>query len=88
MILGGVVVSTFAYVAAKRQRTVLADAMRLDGFTGAEVARALRYHDRGQRDCMADYCREIVERNAFGNGPAATMQRDWTRADAYREYVE
>lgn len=82
-IVGSLMVMGFGAAMARGEKRRLIDAMQRDGFTPAEIKRAMRHHSRGDTAKMADYCRGVVERNAVTDKPVANDGRDWTRADAY-----
>lgn len=81
-VVGSLVIVAIGYSANKVDKGRLVDAMQRDGFTPAEIKRAMRHYSRGNTAKMTAYCREIVERNA-SDKPTANDGRDWTRADAY-----
>lgn len=82
-LIGGLVIVAVGYIATRADKRRLIDAMHRDGFTPAEIKRAMRHLGRGDNAKMAAYCREIVERNATVDEPITDDGRDWTRAEAY-----
>lgn len=87
-LVGALVIFAVGYSATQAGKRRFVDAMQRDGFTPAEIKRAMRHHSRGDTARMTAYCREIVERNAVLDGPVISDGRDWTKANAYeRELV-
>lgn len=82
-IVGSLVVVGFGVAIARADKRSLVDAMQRDGFTPAEIKRAMRHHSRGDTTKMAAFCRKVVERNAVTDKPAINDGRDWTRAESY-----
>lgn len=82
-IVGSLIVVGFGAAIARANKRRLVEAMQRDGFTGAEIKRAMRHHSRGDTAKMAAFCREVVERNAVTDKPIISDGRDWTKVDAY-----
>jgi DNA-binding transcriptional MerR regulator len=83
-LVGGLVIVGVGYIATYAEKRKLIHAMQRDGFTPAEIKRAMCHHSRDETAKMTAYCREVFERKALVDKPERNDGRDWTRADAYK----